>query len=71
MTSDQTVATDLVSSISEFAELPAMSDQGRTITYGRLGQFVANLREHLEIAQVVGIFGSPGIAMATGVLSFI
>jgi acyl-coenzyme A synthetase/AMP-(fatty) acid ligase/nucleoside-diphosphate-sugar epimerase/acyl carrier protein len=69
MTSDQTVATDLVSSISEFAELPAMSDQGRTITYGRLGQFVANLREHLEIAQVVGIFGSPGIAMAASAVA--
>lgn len=69
MTSIHTVAADLVSSITDYAEMPAMSDQGRTVTYGRLGQFVANLGEYLKIPHVVGIFGSPGVAMAASAVT--
>lgn len=64
MTSHQTVAADLVSAISEFADLPAMSNQENTIDYRRLGQFVSELGAYFETPQVVGIFGAPGVAMA-------
>lgn len=57
------VAADLVRAIADFHDAPAMSDQGRTVSYQRLGQFVADLAPHLKTAQVVGIFGSPGVAM--------
>lgn len=69
MTPTQTVAADLVHALSEFADLPAMSDQARTITYDRLGQFAAKLGNHLETPQVVGIFGSPGVAMAASAVA--
>ncbi len=69
MTSTQTLAADLVRALSEFANLPAMSDQARTITYDRLGQFVAKLGSHLETPQVVGVFGSPGVAMAASAVA--
>jgi acyl-coenzyme A synthetase/AMP-(fatty) acid ligase/nucleoside-diphosphate-sugar epimerase/acyl carrier protein len=64
-----TVAADLVCAIVDFAETPAISDQDRTITYGRLGQFVASLGAHLVSPQVVGIFGSPGVAMAASAVA--
>lgn len=69
MTSPQTVAADLVRAIVEFKDAPAMSDQSRTLSYGRLGQFVADLGRHLETPQVVGIFGSPGVAMAASAVA--
>ncbi|MCF3973975.1 AMP-binding protein [Paracoccus salsus] len=46
-----------------------MSDNAGTITYGRLGQFVSRLGSGLEAPQVVGIFGSPGIAMAASAVA--
>jgi len=64
MTSPKTVAAELVTAISEFADLPAMSDQERTVTYRRLGQFASQLRARLAAPQVVGVFGSPSVAMA-------
>jgi len=64
MTSAQTVAAELVRAISEFADLPAMSNQNGSITYRRLGQFASQLGGHLGAQQVVGIFGAPGVAMA-------
>lgn len=64
MTTPQAVAADLVRAIAEFTDAPAMSDQGRTLSYSRLGQFAADLGPHLSTPQVVGIFGSPGVAMA-------
>lgn len=64
VTPSQTVGAELARAISEFADRPAMSDQDRTITYRILGQFVSRLVERLAISQVVGIFGSPGVAMA-------
>jgi hypothetical protein len=64
MTSCQTVAAELVFAISKFADLPAMSNQNRAITYRKLGQFVSKLGEHLATPQVVGIFGAPDVAMA-------
>lgn len=69
MTSPQTVATDLVCAISRFSDLPAMSDSAGTITYGRLGQFVSTLCKRLETPQVIGIFGSPGVAMAASAVA--
>ncbi|EBA13666.1 AMP-binding protein [Roseobacter sp. CCS2] len=64
MTSPQTVGSELAQAIVEFSHLPAMSDNAGTLTYDRLGQFVADLGHHLDTSQVVGIFGSPGVAMA-------
>lgn len=69
MTSPQTVAAELVRAISEFADLPAMSDQDRTITYRRLGQYVSKLGAYLATPQVVGIFGSPGVAMGASAVA--
>jgi acyl-coenzyme A synthetase/AMP-(fatty) acid ligase/nucleoside-diphosphate-sugar epimerase/acyl carrier protein len=69
MTSQQTVAANLVSAISEFSDLPAMSDNAGMITYDRLGQFVFSLGSFLKPPQVVGIFGSPGIAMAASAVA--
>lgn len=69
MTSTQTVAADLVSAISAYTDLHAMSDNANTVTYGRLGQFVATLGKRLEAPQTVGIFGSPGIAMAASAVA--
>lgn len=63
MTSPHTVASDLVRAISKFSSLPALSDSAGTITYDRLGQFASAVGDHLETQQVVGIFGSPGLAM--------
>lgn len=63
MTIPQTVAADLVRAISDFAELPAMSDHATTITYEQLGQFAAILGQHLQAHKVVGVFGSPGLLM--------
>jgi acyl-coenzyme A synthetase/AMP-(fatty) acid ligase/nucleoside-diphosphate-sugar epimerase/acyl carrier protein len=69
MISSQTVAADLVRAIAVFADTPSMSDQSRTITYGRLSQFVKSLGGHLDTPQVVGIFGSPGVAMAASAVA--
>jgi len=69
MTSSQTVAADLVHAIADFSDAPAMSDQSRTVTYEKLGQFVQSLGRHLETPQIVGIFGSPGIAMAASAVA--
>jgi len=69
MISSQTVAADLVRAIADFAEAPAMSDQSRTLTYDRLGQFAKSLDGHLAAPQVVGIFGAPGIAMAASAVA--
>lgn len=69
MTSPQTVAAELVSAISAFTDLDAMSDNANTVTYGRLGQFVATMGERFETRQIVGIFGSPGIAMAASAVA--
>lgn len=43
--------------------MPAMSDQDQTISYRRLGQFIADMGDRLAEPQVVGIFGAPGVAM--------
>ncbi len=64
MTSPETVGGELVRAISEFADLPAMSDRERVVTYGRLGQFAAELGGRLENSKAVGIFGTPGVSMA-------
>lgn len=69
MTSPQTVAADLVRAIADFDDAPAMSDQGCTLSYRRLGQFVADLGEPLKTPQIVGIFGSPGLAMAASAVA--
>ncbi|MCW8843043.1 MAG: hypothetical protein OQK00_06470, partial [Rhodobacteraceae bacterium] len=69
MTSPQTVASDLVYAIAEFADAPAMSDQGCTISYSRLGQFVKGLGTHLDTPQIVGVFGSPGVVMAASAVA--
>lgn len=69
MTSTQTVAGDLVRAIETFSDAPAMSDRDQTITYARLGQFVDTLGRDLKAPQVVGIFGSPGIAMAASAVA--
>ena len=69
MTSPQTVAAEIVRAISEFADLPAMSGQGRTITYRRLGQYVSKLGAYMTTQQVVGIFGSPGVAMGASAVA--
>ncbi|WP_224825951.1 AMP-binding protein [Cognatishimia sp. MH4019] len=69
MTSPQNVGQDLARAIAEFTRLPAMSDSTATITYDRLGQFVSDLRTHLERPQVIGVFGSPGIAMAASAVA--
>lgn len=65
----QTVAADLVFAISAFSDLPAMSDTNRTLTYDKLGQFVATLGRRLQDPQVVGIFGAPGVAMAASTVA--
>ncbi|MGB5864964.1 MAG: AMP-binding protein [Sulfitobacter sp.] len=69
MTSSDTVAGDLVRAVEKFSDTPAMSDKDFTITYDRLGQFVKSLGGHLTTSQVVGIFGSPGIAMAASAVA--
>lgn len=69
MSSPQSVASDLARAIEDFADAPALSDQGRTLSYDRLGQFVSDLGGHLEQPQVVGIFGSPGVAMAASAVA--
>jgi len=69
MTPSKTVAAELVLAISEFSDLPAMSDQVATITYKRLGQFVAVLSKRFETPQVIGIFGSPCVAMAASAVA--
>jgi non-ribosomal peptide synthetase component F len=69
MISPQTVASDLVHAIAEFADAPAMSGQGRTISYSKLGQFTKSLGTHLDTPQIVGIFGSPGVAMAASAVA--
>ena len=65
----RTVAGDLVRAIAEFRDAPALSDQSRTITYSRLGFFVQDLGQYLETPQIVGIFGSPGVAMAASAVA--
>ncbi|MGB0959314.1 MAG: AMP-binding protein [Halocynthiibacter sp.] len=69
MISPQTVAADLVRAIAAFSDLPAMSDQNQTISYDRLGQFVDSLKTPLKSAQVVGVFGSPGVTMAASAVA--
>lgn len=69
MTSSQTVADDLVRAIEAFNDAPALSDHSRTISYGRLGAFVQDIGQHLKTPQIVGIFGSPGVAMAAGAVA--
>ena len=69
MTSTQTVAADLVRAIEKFSDAAAMSDQSHEISYKRLGQFVSSLNNHLKKPQVIGIFGSPGIAMAASAVA--
>ena len=69
MVSQNTVASDLVRAVYEFSDAPAMSDQGQTITYQRLGQFVSDLGTHLKSPQVVGVFGSPGLAMGASAVA--
>ena len=69
MTSPQTVAADLVFAISEFSRLPAISNSDSSITYERLGQFASALGSRLKTPQVVGIFGSPGVAMAASAVA--
>jgi non-ribosomal peptide synthetase component F len=46
-----------------------MSDNAGMITYDRLGQFVSSLGSFLKPPQVVGIFGSPGVAMAASAVA--
>lgn len=65
----QTVADKLVRAIDEFSDAPALSDQSRTITYCRLGAFVEDIGRHLKTPQIVGIFGSPGVAMAASAVA--
>jgi acyl-coenzyme A synthetase/AMP-(fatty) acid ligase/nucleoside-diphosphate-sugar epimerase len=65
----QTVAVGLVRAISEFGDLPAMSNSAHTVTYRRLGQFVSGLGGRLSTPQVVGIFGAPGVGMAAGAVA--
>ncbi len=69
MTSSQTVADDLVRAIDAFNDAPALSDQSRTISYGRLGAFVQDLGQYLETPQIVGVFGSPEVAMAASAVA--
>lgn len=69
MTSPHTVAAELVRAIVDFADAPAMSDQSNTITYGKLGQVAKGIGNHLASPQVVGIFGSPSIAMAASAVA--
>ena len=69
MIHSQTVADELVRAIEDFNEAPALSDDSRSISYGRLGAFVQDLGQHLEIPQTVGIFGSPGVAMAASAVA--
>ena len=69
MIPSQTVAADIVDAIANFADVPAMSDQNRTMTYGRLGGFIQDLGIHLETPQIVGIFGAPGVAMAASAVA--
>lgn len=65
----QTVADELVRAIDEFSDAPALSDQSRTITYCRLGAFVQDLGRYLETPQIVGVFGSPGVAMSASAVA--
>ncbi|WP_138934432.1 AMP-binding protein [Roseovarius arcticus] len=67
--SPQTVPADLVRAIADHPQRTAMADQDRAITYSRLGQFVADFGRHVDTSQVVGIFGSPGVAMAAGAVA--
>jgi len=69
MTSPHTVAADLVSAIAAFPDHAALSDATNTVTYLRLGQFAAALADRLSTPQVVGIFGSPGVAMAASAVA--
>jgi len=69
MISSQTVAAELVSALAEFSDAPALSDNTRTVTYRRLGQFVGSLSAHLETPQVVGVFGSPGVVMGASAVA--
>ncbi len=64
MIPSQTVADDLVQAIEKFSDAPALSDRHRTISYRRLGAFVQDLGQSLQTPQIIGIFGSPGVAMA-------
>jgi acyl-coenzyme A synthetase/AMP-(fatty) acid ligase/thioester reductase-like protein/acyl carrier protein len=65
----QSVATDIVNAIQKFADAPALSDQNRTITYDRLGQFAKRLEGQFGTSQAIGIFGSPGVALAASSLA--
>ncbi|PRY79622.1 acyl-CoA synthetase (AMP-forming)/AMP-acid ligase II [Yoonia maritima] len=49
--------------------MPALSDQNRTISYGRLGAFAQDIGPYLKKPQIVGIFGSPGVAMAASAVA--
>ncbi|MBF9042916.1 AMP-binding protein [Rhodobacterales bacterium HKCCE4037] len=69
MTSDQTVGSQLVEAIAAFPDLPAMSDGATTVTYRRLGHFAADLGRRMDGHEVIGIFGSPGIAMAASAVA--
>lgn len=69
MTPPQTVADDLVRAIDEFGDAPALSDQSGTVSYGRLGTFVQDLGQSLKTPKTVGIFGSPGVAMAASAVA--
>ncbi len=69
MTLPQTVAAELVCAIEKFSDLPALSDDESTMTYDRLGQFVSTLGRSMAKQQVVGIFGSPGVAMAAAAIT--
>jgi thioester reductase-like protein/acyl-CoA synthetase (AMP-forming)/AMP-acid ligase II/acyl carrier protein len=69
ISSPQTVAADLAHAITQHADLTAMADQDRSITYSRLGQFARDIGAHLNTSPVVGIFGSPGIPMAASAVA--
>lgn len=63
MTKPQTVGAELALAITEFGPNLAMSDDTQSLTYARLGQFVAALASELRGTGAVGVFGAPGLAM--------
>ena len=54
MTHPDTVAAELVHAMAEFPDLPALSDDRRSLSYADLGRFVAAMGPRLDAAATVG-----------------
>ncbi|MCG7493606.1 AMP-binding protein [Thalassobius sp. Cn5-15] len=65
----QTLPTELVRAIESFSDRLALSDDHQQLSYAQLGQYVSSLTDHLNAHEVIGIFGTPGLAMGASAVA--